>query len=65
MIESTREKRLPTETIKGILISHSIPFYEKNGEIFADSMLAHTEMFQYVENVSRWSKRELYVWLGY
>lgn len=53
------------EKIIRILELHHIPYYEKNGEVFADSMIAYTELFQEVENVTGWSKRQLYDWLGY
>ncbi len=51
--------------IEKILKAHSVPYYEKNGRIFADSMLAGTEIFEEVEDVTGFSKKKLYEWLGY
>lgn len=48
-----------------ILDLHNIPHYEKDGEIFADSMIAYTGKFEYVENLTGYSKKALYEWLGY
>lgn len=56
---------MKNEKIKRILELHNIPYYEKNDEVFADSMIAYTESFQEVENVTGWSKKQLYNWLGY
>lgn len=51
--------------IINILESHSIPYYIKNNQIYVDSMLVHTKIFEHVENITRWSKKRLYNWLGY
>lgn len=48
-----------------VLEMHSVPYFEKDGRIFADSMLADAELFEEVEDVTDWSKSELYCWLGY
>lgn len=48
--------------IKKILDAHSTPYYIKGGRIFADCMFAFHEKF---EDVTGWSKTQLYVWLGY
>ena len=53
------------ETIIKILDLHSVPHYERDGEIYADSAIGGTALFQEVENVTDWSKRKLYDWLGY
>ena len=51
--------------IKKILDAHSVPNYIKGGHIFADSMLSGCAMFEIVEDVTDWSKSQLYAWLGY
>lgn len=51
--------------IENILKQHSVPYYIENGCTYVDSMISNTEVFERVENVTRWSKRKLYTWLGY
>lgn len=48
-----------------ILDAHSVPYYESNGRIYADSMLSGTELFEKVENVTDWTCEMLFDWLGY
>jgi hypothetical protein len=52
-------------TIKRILAEHGAPFYEENGQVFADSMISGTKLFEQVENVTKWSYSKLMTWLGY
>jgi hypothetical protein len=52
-------------TIKQILKDHGVPHYERNGNIYADSMIGGTTLFERVENVTLWTRSELYAWLGY
>jgi hypothetical protein len=51
--------------IKQILKDHSVPYYELNGNIYADSGIGGTGIFEEVENVTTWSRKELFDWLGY
>lgn len=51
--------------IEKILNNHSVPFYTKDGKVYADSMLADTDVFENVVNVTNWSKTKLFQWLGY
>lgn len=51
--------------IKQILKNHSVPFYELNGNVYADSMIGGTGRFEIVHNVTTWSRTELFNWLGY
>lgn len=51
--------------IKQILDAHFIPYYEKDGHIYADSMDAYTNLFEEVEDVTNWTKSHLAAWLGY
>ena len=53
------------DRIKKILDAHSVPYYIKNNHIFADCMFAFCEKFEIVEDVTDWSKPQLYAWLGY
>lgn len=53
------------ERIRKILDFHSVPNYIQNGSIYADSMEAGTKVFEKVENVTEWSRSQLYAWLGY
>mgnify|MGYP001230821690 CR=1 FL=1 len=51
--------------IKKILDAHNVPSYIKSGHIFADCMFAFHEKFEIVEDVTGWSRSQLYAWLGY
>lgn len=51
--------------IENILKSHNVPYYIENGCIYADSMVSDTDVFEHVENVTNWTKKKLYSWLGY
>jgi hypothetical protein len=51
--------------IKRILADHGVPFYEENGQVFADSMIGGTTRFEQTENVTKWSYSKLMTWLGY
>lgn len=51
--------------IESILKAHSVPYYIENDHIYADSMIADTEIFEHTENVTDWTKNQLYIWLGY
>lgn len=51
--------------IKQILDLHSVPHYEADGRIYADSMISGTDLFQEVEDVTDWTKSQLFAWLGY
>lgn len=53
------------EYIIKVLCQHSIPFKIEGNRIYADSMFAGTETFEQVEDVTDWTKSELYAWLGY
>jgi hypothetical protein len=52
-------------TIKQILKNHGVPCYEINGNVYADSMISGTKLFERVENVTLWSRTQLMTWLGY
>lgn len=56
---------MTNEKIKKILDLHSVPNYIENGNIFADSMLSGTKKFEEVENMTGWTRKQLYDWLGY
>lgn len=52
-------------TIKQILKNHGVPHYERDGNVYADSMESGTELFEKVVDVTLWSRTELFRWLGY
>lgn len=56
---------MSTAKIKRILAEHGAHFYELCGEVFADSMISGTKLFEQVENVTKWSYPKLMSWLGY
>lgn len=51
--------------IAKILNLHSVPHYEKDGRIYADSMISGIDLFEIVEDVTEWSYKKLMEWLGY
>lgn len=51
--------------IKKILDAHSVPNFEKEGRIYADSMLAGSNLFEEVEDMTGWDLEKLRAWLGY
>jgi len=51
--------------IERILQMCGIPYYIQDGNVYADSMEAFTEVFEHVENVTAMSRKELMEWLGY
>lgn len=53
------------EYIAKVLTQHSIPFQIENHRVYVDCMLAGTETFEQIVDVTDWTKSELYAWLGY
>ena len=53
-----------TNIIK-LLNAHGVPFYEKDNNIYADSMEAFTPIFEKVINLTGKSKKFILEWLGY
>ncbi len=51
--------------IAKILDLHSIPHYTKDGRIYADAMTAGTALFEEVEDLTDYTRSQLYAWLGY
>ena len=52
-------------TICKILDAHGVPYRIRDGRIEADSMEAYTETFEEVEDVTDFTRTELFDWLGY
>lgn len=53
------------QNIACILKMHSVPFFEKDGHIYADSMISDVSLFEEIEDMTGKSKKEIYEWLGY
>ena len=51
--------------IQSILDSHGVPSFISAGRIFADSMGAFTAPFEEIEDLTDYSRAELFAWLGY
>ena len=51
--------------IKTILDSNGVPNFIAAGRIFADSMGAFTALFEEIDDLTDYSRDELYAWLGY
>lgn len=56
---------MKNSNIKKILDAHSVPNFEKEGRIYADSMLAGSDLFEEVEDLTGWNLEKLRAWLGY
>ena len=56
---------MSNENIIKVLNKHGIPFFEKEGNIFADTMDPFIPMFGEVINLTGKSKKIIYEWLGY
>lgn len=56
---------MAVERIAKVLDAHSVPYRIESGRILADSMIAGTELFEEVEDLTDYSRTELYDWLGY
>lgn len=63
--EDQEPSKIPIKKIKRILDMHSVPNYEKDGRIYADSMISGYSLFQEVEDVTDWTFEQLFAWLGY
>ena len=53
------------ERIKSILDSHGVPNFIAAGRIFAASMCAFTDPFEEIEDLTDYTRAELFAWLGY
>lgn len=51
--------------IKRILDAHSVPNFEKEGRIYADSILAGSDLLEDLEDMTGWSMERLRAWIGY
>ena len=51
--------------IQAILDDHGVPNFIAAGRIFADSMVAFTAPFEEIEDLTDYSRAELFAWLGY
>lgn len=56
---------MTAEKIAKILALHSVPFFLKGGRIYADAMIAGTALFEEVEDLTDYTRSQLYTWLGY
>lgn len=51
--------------IQSILNDHGVPNFIADGRIYADSMVAFTALFEEVEDLTDYTRADLYAWLGY
>ena len=51
--------------IRAILDAHGVPNFIAAGRIYADSMRAGTSLFEELEDLTDYTRAELYAWLGY
>lgn len=52
-------------SIAKILTAHSVPYFVSGARIYADSMEAFTAPFEKIEDLTGYTRSELYAWLGY
>lgn len=53
------------QRIAQILTAHNVPFVVKGGRIYADTMEAFTQPFEHVEDLTNYTREDLFAWLGY
>ena len=53
------------EKILKVLEAHGIPFFITGKQIFADSMISGTGLFEQVEEITKMNKSQFMQWLGY
>lgn len=58
-------KKLTISQVAKVLDMHSVPYRIENGRIYADSMEAYTELFAKMIDLTGYTKRQLFDWLGY
>lgn len=51
--------------IQTILDAHGVPNFIAAGRIFADSMCDFTAPFEEIEDLTDYTRAELFAWLGY
>ena len=51
--------------IISILEQHSVPYFIKDHRIYADSMVAFSQLFETVVDLTDYTHSQLYAWLGY
>ena len=56
---------MANEAIRKILDNHSVPCYEKDGRIFADTMISGSSVFDEVDDLTGYTRKQVYEWLGY
>lgn len=56
---------MKTERIAEILALHAIPYAIQDGRIYADTMACGTAAFKEVEDLTDFTRSQLYAWLGY
>lgn len=52
-------------TIINILEQHSVPYFIKDNRVYADSMVAFSQPFETVIDMTDYTRSQLYAWLGY
>lgn len=56
---------MTSEKIIKILKNHGVPYKVEDEQILADSMISGTKLFEKTENVTDWTREQLFIWLGY
>jgi len=56
---------MPISRIQSILNDHSVPNYIASGRIYADTMGACSAPFEEVEDLTDFTRPQLFAWLGY
>ena len=56
---------MTNQQIGRLLDLHSVPYYEENGHIFADSMDSFRQLWDEVIDLTNYTRRQVLDWLGY
>lgn len=56
---------LPIFKIQDILYAHNIPYYIQDDRIYAATMEASSKPLEHVQDLTGFTRPELFAWLGY
>lgn len=65
LVRVAAELEAQKDRISRILDEHNVPYFVRDGRIFADTMEAFSQPFEHVEDLTGYTIDELCEWLGY
>lgn len=57
--ESTRKRLI------NVLKNHNVPYYERKGRVYADTMISCKSLFEEVDDLTDYTIEQVLEWLGY